>query len=243
LEGSHFPVQTHHAHLFHDNLILPASKDYNHRLGHSMLLTNPSKLIPVTNVEYKQKMRIHKFEGHKFPTQNQDCKCSTTTYILLIWSTRTLSDILLVFWPYYVFGQNHLCVKMLKQGFHFQSAVKKFKFPVSRPDDVSSRPDANLSTAPSVRTTCHPVRTPDSPATSVQTTCSFSPNPYTVSRSFCSSLHPSGRFSSTSGRLSVLERFTDSFQVPRKGRSINRPDDVVSRPDVCLHKARIAVQI
>jgi hypothetical protein len=52
----------------------------------------------------------------------------------------------------------------------------------------------------------------------------------------------SGRFSSTSGRLSVLERFTDSFQVPRKGRSINRPDDVVSRPDAYLRKARIAVQ-
>jgi hypothetical protein len=48
-------------------------------------------------------------------------------------------------------------------------------------------------------------------------------------------LSPSGRFSSTSGRLSVLERFTDSFQVSRKGRSINRPD-------AYLRKARIAVQ-
>jgi hypothetical protein len=55
-------------------------------------------------------------------------------------------------------------------------------------------------------------------------------------------LAPSGRFSSTSGRLSVLERFTDSFQVPRKGRSINCPDDVVYRPDAYLRKARIAVQ-
>jgi len=55
-------------------------------------------------------------------------------------------------------------------------------------------------------------------------------------------LAPSGRFSSTSGRLSVLERFTDSFQVSRKGRSINRLDDVVSRPDAYLRKARIAIQ-
>jgi hypothetical protein len=55
-------------------------------------------------------------------------------------------------------------------------------------------------------------------------------------------LASSGRFSSTSGRLSVLERFTDSFQVSRKGRSINRPDDVVSRPDAYLRKARITVQ-
>jgi hypothetical protein len=36
---------------------------------------------------------------------------------------------------------------------------------------------------------------------------------------------------------------SDSFQVPRKGRSINRPDDVVSRLDACLLKARIAIQI
>jgi hypothetical protein len=55
-------------------------------------------------------------------------------------------------------------------------------------------------------------------------------------------LAPSRRFSNTSGRLSVLERFTDSFQVSRKGRSINRSDDVVSRLDAYLRKARIAVQ-
>jgi hypothetical protein len=55
-------------------------------------------------------------------------------------------------------------------------------------------------------------------------------------------LAPSEHFSSTSRRLSVLERFTDSFQVPRKGRSINRPDNVVYRPDAYLRKARIAVQ-
>jgi hypothetical protein len=36
---------------------------------------------------------------------------------------------------------------------------------------------------------------------------------------------------------------SDSFQVPIKGRSINRPDDVVSCPDARLLKARIAIQI
>jgi hypothetical protein len=66
---------------------------------------------------------------------------------------------------------------------------------------------------------------------------------HTISRSFCASLHPSGRFSSTSGRLSVLDSFQISFQVPRKGRSINRPDDVVSRSDARLLKSRIAFQI
>jgi len=67
--------------------------------------------------------------------------------------------------------------------------------------------------------------------------------PHTVSRSFCASLHPFGRFSSTSGRLSILHQFLISFQVPRKGRSINRPDDVVSHLDASLLKARIAIQI
>jgi hypothetical protein len=32
--------------------------------------------------------------------------------------------------------------------------IEDFKFPVSRPDDVSSRPDAHLSTVPSVWTKC-----------------------------------------------------------------------------------------
>jgi hypothetical protein len=36
---------------------------------------------------------------------------------------------------------------------------------------------------------------------------------------------------------------SDSFQVPIKGRSINCPDDVESRPDARLLKARIAIQI
>jgi hypothetical protein len=36
---------------------------------------------------------------------------------------------------------------------------------------------------------------------------------------------------------------SDSFQIPLKGRSINRLDDVVSRPDERLLKARIAIQI
>jgi hypothetical protein len=94
-----------------------------------------------------------------------------------------------------------------------------------RPDYVPSRPDTV------------------SPASSVRKMCFFRPDTYIVSRSFCASLLPFGRFSSTSGSYSVLERFSDSFQFPRKGRSINRPDDVVSLPDVYLHKARIVVQI
>jgi hypothetical protein len=40
-----------------------------------------------------------------------------------------------------------------------------------------SRPDAHLSTVPSVGTTCHPVQTLDRPASSIRTKCSFRPDP------------------------------------------------------------------
>jgi hypothetical protein len=52
---------------------------------------------------------------------------------------------------------------------------------------VSSRPDAHLSTVPSVRTTCHSFWTSDRQASSVWTTCFFRPDTYIVSRSFCAS--------------------------------------------------------
>jgi len=47
--------------------------------------------------------------------------------------------------------------------------IEDFRFPVSRPDDVLSRLDAHLSTASFVRTTCHTVRTPDRPTSSIRT--------------------------------------------------------------------------
>jgi hypothetical protein len=48
--------------------------------------------------------------------------------------------------------------------------IEDFRLPVSRPDDVLSHPDAHLSIAPFVQTTCHTVWTPDRPASSVRTT-------------------------------------------------------------------------
>jgi hypothetical protein len=91
--------------------------------------------------------------------------------------------------------------------------------------------------------TCHPVWTSktDQHHPSRRSVPSVR-TPYCVEK-VLSSLYPSGRFSSTSGRLSVLDQFLISFQIPRNGRSINRPDDVVSRPDARLLKARIAIQI
>jgi hypothetical protein len=84
--------------------------------------------------------------------------------------------------------------------------IKDFRFPISRPDDVSSRLDAHLSTVPSVRTTCS--SRPDARQTSIirPDDVSFPFGPYTVSRSFCSSLHPSKPLSSPSGRPSVIDR-------------------------------------
>jgi hypothetical protein len=48
--------------------------------------------------------------------------------------------------------------------------IEDFRFPISRPDDVLSRPDAHLSIAPFVRMTCHTDQTTDRPASSVRTT-------------------------------------------------------------------------
>jgi hypothetical protein len=66
-------------------------------------------------------------------------------------------NVLVCNWPHSV-GQNHFIVKML---FNRNFASQKSQFPASRSDDVSSRPDAHLSKASAVRTTCHIVRTPD----------------------------------------------------------------------------------
>jgi len=99
--------------------------------------------------------------------------------------------------------------------------IEDFKFPVSRPDDVSSRPDAHLSPVPSIRTTCS--SRSDARQTSIirPDDVSFPSGPYTVSRSFCSSLHPSGPLSNPSGcplvidQLQILSKFSiweDRFQ-------------------------------
>jgi hypothetical protein len=84
--------------------------------------------------------------------------------------------------------------------------IEDFIFPVSRPDDVSSLLDAHLSTVQSVRTTCS--SRPDARQTNIirPDDVSFPSGPYTVSRSFCSSLHPSEHRSSPSGCLSVLKQ-------------------------------------
>jgi hypothetical protein len=73
--------------------------------------------------------------------------------------------------------------------------------------------------------------------------CGFPSGHSSVLRSFCSSLHPSGRLCSPSGRLSVRSSFRLSFQKQIWEDCCNRPDDLDSRPDALIHKASIAIQI
>jgi hypothetical protein len=123
-----------------------------------------------------------------------------------------------------VFGQNHLCVKdVANRDSTFHSEVGRItNFPVSRPDEVSSRPDAHLSTVPSIRTTCHSVRTSDRQASPVRTTYFFRPDTYFVSRSFCANLlrpdvsaaRPDAyRFSNGSLILSKFQEMEDQSTV------------------------------
>jgi hypothetical protein len=129
---------------------------------------------------------------------------------------------MLVFWPYSVFGQNHLCVNdVANRDSTFQSEVRRIsKFPVIpsgrpsvyysiRPDDVSLRSDIRQTSI-----TC-----PD------EVLLPFG-HLHRIEKLLCK-LAPSGRFSSTSGRLSVLERITDSFQSFKIGK-INQPSGRVS---------------
>jgi hypothetical protein len=90
---------------------------------------------------------------------------------------------------------------------------------------VTYSPDTQTDQASSVRTTCFPILT------------------FTVSRSYCSSLNRSGRFSSPSGRISVIDQLPILSKFNLREDFFNRPDDVDSRPDTLIHKARIAIQI
>jgi hypothetical protein len=143
---------------------------------------------------------------------------------------------------YSVFGQNHLCVKdAANRDSTFQSEVRRItNFPVSRPDDVSSRPVAHLSTVPSVRTTCHSVRTSDRQASPVRTTYFFRPDTYFVSRSVCANLlHPdvsaarpdTYRFSNGSLILSKFQEREDQSTI-RTRISVRLAQFKMNRPDI-----------
>jgi hypothetical protein len=80
---------------------------------------------------------------------------------------------------------------------------------------------------------------------SVWTTRTFHPDlPLCREASNCSKLHPSGRFSSTSGCRSMFDQpwdFNPKTQIWED--SCIRSDDVYSRPDELIHKASRAFKI
>jgi hypothetical protein len=120
--------------------------------------------------------------------------------------------------------------------------VKRFPVPC-QPSGRCVIPSRRRSvTVPSVRTSCHTVRTPDRPSIILSDDVHFRPD-HPLCREGSVQL-ASTRTSQQPVRTPLCTRpAPDSFQVPIKGRSTNCPDDVVSRPDARLHKARIAIQI
>jgi hypothetical protein len=120
---------------------------------------------------------------------------------------------MLVFWPHSVWTKSLVCKDAVNKDSTYQSIfrrlcsakkIEEFKFPVSRPDDRAI-PSGHPSVHCSIRSDDVPYR-PDSRQTSIirPDDMFFSFGPSTVSRSFCSSLHPSERLSSPSGRLKSL---------------------------------------
>jgi hypothetical protein len=114
---------------------------------------------------------------------------------------------------FYVWTKSLMCKDAVNRDSTIQSDVRRFFLQVRRISNSlsavrtiePSRPDAYLSIVSSVRTTCHPVRTLNRPASSVRTTCLSVQTLHCVEK-VLSSLHPSELFSSTSGCLSVLEQ-------------------------------------
>jgi len=120
--------------------------------------------------------------------------------------------------------------------------IEDFKLPVSRPDDGLSHRDAHLSIAPFVQTTCHTVLAPDRQASSVWTAYLSVLTLHCIEKLLFQLA--SVRTSQQHVRTSISDRSSsDSFQVQNMGRLIHRPDDVVSRLDVLINKARITIQI
>jgi hypothetical protein len=88
----------------------------------------------------------------------------------------------------------------------------------------------------------HPDRTLDRPVSSVRTTYLYFWTLYCIEKLLFQLA--SVRTSQKPVWTSISDRSaSDSFQVQNIGRLIHRPDDVVSRPDSLIHKARIAIQI
>jgi hypothetical protein len=118
-----------------------------------------------------------------------------------------------------------------------------FRIPVILSDDRAI-PAGRLSVHCSIRPEDMPYR-PDASQTKHHPSGrrAFSVRTSTVSRSYCSSLYPSGRLSSPSGHLSVIDQLQILSKFNLREDCFNRPVDVDSRPNTFIHKARISIEI
>jgi hypothetical protein len=105
-----------------------------------------------------------------------------------------------------------------------------------------SRPDAHLTTVLSVQTTCHTVRPPVRPSIIRPDDVHFRPDP-PLCREGSIQLASIRTFQQHVRTPLGTRPVSDSFQFSIKERSINRPDDVVSRLDALPLKVRIVIQI
>jgi hypothetical protein len=88
----------------------------------------------------------------------------------------------------------------------------------------------------------YPDRTPNRPASNVRTTYLSFRTLQCIEKLLFQLA--SIRTSQQPVRTSISDRSaSDSFQAQNMGRLIHCPDDVVSRPDSLIHKARITIQI
>jgi hypothetical protein len=126
-----------------------------------------------------------------------------------------------------VWTKSLICKDAANRDSTVLSEVRRIsKFPVSHPDDVSSCPDAHLSTVPFVRTTFLSIRTSERQTSFVRTTCFFRPDTYIVSRASvpASSVWTFQQHVRTPISSRTVHWF---FPSSRNGRSINRPDNVL----------------
>jgi hypothetical protein len=112
--------------------------------------------------------------------------------------------------------------------------IEDFKFPVSRPNDVSSRPNVHLSTVPSVRTTCP--SHPNARQTSIirPDDVSFHPDlPLCREASVPACIRPDLSAARPDVHLSTVPsvRTTCSSRPDTRQTRIISPDDVSFRPD------------
>jgi hypothetical protein len=155
----------------------------------------------------------------------------------LVWVV-CLGWLLLVFWPILCLDKiTFVCKDAVNMDFTIQSTLRRLcTAKISVPYQPSGR-----SSHP-VRTTCHTVRMPNRPSIIRPNDVHFRPNP-PLCREGSIQLASVRTFQHYVRTPLGTRPVSDSFQVSIKERSINRPGDVVSRPNARLLKARIAIQI